>query len=77
MHLFIYSSIDWAPSESGHCYLEEGVSMAITVSVFMTLIQEIRKQICNPKSSSKCPTLVTEGIFNRIPLLRRNNNQNI
>lgn len=44
--------------------------MAIAVPTFMTHIQELRKQIHNYKSSSKCLTLVSESIFYRIPLLQ-------
>ena len=45
--------------DSGCCHLEEEINMAIAVSTFMTLIQELRKQICNCTSSSKGLTSVS------------------
>lgn len=57
-------------SESGHCDLEEEINMTIVVSAFITLVQDLRRQMCNPKSSSKCPVLVNNSVFYRTPWLQ-------
>ena len=59
MYLFIQQVLTEPLLNLGYHRLEEEINMTIAVSAFMTLVQELRKQICNCISSSKGLTSVS------------------